>query len=41
VVGLRTGGFGEAELREHGASAVYVELDDLRTDLVDLPFAAV
>jgi HAD superfamily hydrolase (TIGR01549 family) len=41
VVALRTGGFGEAELLEHGASSVYVELDDLRTDLADLPFAAV
>ncbi|CAL9406201.1 HAD family hydrolase [Saccharothrix sp. NPDC042600] len=39
VVGLRTGGFGEAELREHGASAVYDELDQLRADLTDLPMA--
>jgi phosphoglycolate phosphatase-like HAD superfamily hydrolase len=41
VVGLLTGGFSEAELREHGATSVYVELDNLRADLVDLPFAAV
>jgi HAD superfamily hydrolase (TIGR01549 family) len=41
VVGLRTGGFGEAELLEHGASSVYVELDNLRADLADLPFAPV
>ncbi|ONI90895.1 HAD family hydrolase [Saccharothrix sp. ALI-22-I] len=39
VVCLRTGGFGEAELREHGASAVYEELDELRADLTDLPMA--
>ncbi|QFZ21957.1 HAD family hydrolase [Saccharothrix syringae] len=39
VVCLRTGGFGEAELREHGASAVYEELDRLRADLTDLPMA--
>jgi HAD superfamily hydrolase (TIGR01549 family) len=39
VVCLRTGGFGEAELREHGASAVYEELDQLRADLTDLPMA--
>ncbi|MEU5695643.1 HAD family hydrolase [Actinosynnema sp. NPDC020468] len=41
AVGLRTGGFGEDELRAHGASAVYYDLDRLRADLVDLPFAAV
>ncbi|MFI9008034.1 HAD family hydrolase [Actinosynnema sp. NPDC053489] len=39
VVCLRTGGFGEAELREAGASAVYEELDQLRADLTDLPMA--
>ncbi|MEJ2858565.1 MULTISPECIES: HAD family hydrolase [unclassified Saccharothrix] len=39
VVCLRTGGFGEAELREHGASTVYEELDQLRADLTDLPMA--
>ncbi|RKT56274.1 HAD family hydrolase [Saccharothrix australiensis] len=39
VVAMRTGGFGEAELREHGASAVYEELDQLRADLTDLPMA--
>ncbi|MDU0292550.1 HAD family hydrolase [Saccharothrix longispora] len=39
VVCLRTGGFGEAELREAGASAVYEELDRLRADLTDLPMA--
>jgi HAD superfamily hydrolase (TIGR01549 family) len=36
---LRTGGFGEAELREAGASEVYEELDELRADLTDLPMA--
>jgi HAD superfamily hydrolase (TIGR01549 family) len=36
---LRTGGFGEAELRDAGASAVYEELDELRADLTDLPMA--
>ncbi|MFD0205809.1 MULTISPECIES: HAD family hydrolase [Saccharothrix] len=36
---LRTGGFGDAELREAGASAVYEELDELRADLTDLPMA--
>ncbi|XVV01343.1 HAD family hydrolase [Actinosynnema sp. CA-248983] len=39
VVCLRTGGFGEAELLEHGASTVYEELDQLRADLTDLPMA--
>ncbi|MDQ2585569.1 HAD family hydrolase [Saccharothrix yanglingensis] len=39
VVCVRTGGFGEAELREAGASAVYEELDRLRADLTDLPMA--
>ncbi|MEV0681459.1 HAD family hydrolase [Actinosynnema sp. NPDC050436] len=39
VVAVRTGGFGEAELREHGASAVYEELDLVRADLHDLPLA--
>ncbi|MFD1151496.1 HAD family hydrolase [Saccharothrix hoggarensis] len=39
VVCVRTGGFGEAELREHGASAVYEGLDELRADLTDLPMA--
>ncbi|MGM1061836.1 HAD family hydrolase [Saccharothrix sp. Mg75] len=39
VVALRTGGFGEAELREAGASAVYEDLDRLRADLTDLPMA--
>lgn len=38
-VSLRTGGFGEAELRDAGASAVYEELDELRADLTDLPLA--
>ena len=41
VVAVRTGGSGEAELLEHGASSVYPELDNLRADLTDLPFAAV
>lgn len=39
AVCLRTGGFGEAELRDAGASAVYEELDELRADLTDLPMA--
>ncbi|MCE6995992.1 HAD family hydrolase [Saccharothrix sp. S26] len=39
VVCVRTGGFGEAELRDAGASAVYEELDGLRADLTDLPMA--
>ncbi|MBW4721224.1 HAD family hydrolase [Saccharothrix obliqua] len=39
VVALRTGGYGEAELRERGASAVYDELDLLRAELTDLPMA--
>ncbi|MEV8441746.1 HAD family hydrolase [Actinosynnema sp. NPDC051121] len=39
AVCLRTGGFGEAELRDAGASAVYEELDQLRADLTDLPMA--
>ncbi|GAA3857155.1 HAD family hydrolase [Saccharothrix violaceirubra] len=37
-VALRTGGFAEADLLDHGASAVYDELDRLRADLSDLPF---
>ncbi len=41
VVGLLTGGVCEAELREHGVTSVYAELDNLRADLVDLPFAPV
>ncbi|GGP84379.1 HAD family hydrolase [Saccharothrix coeruleofusca] len=41
VVGLLTGGFAEAELLERGATAVYQELDALRADLTDLPFADV
>jgi HAD superfamily hydrolase (TIGR01549 family) len=36
---LLTGGFGEAELREAGASEVYEGLDELRADLTDLPMA--
>ncbi|WP_309112322.1 HAD family hydrolase [Saccharothrix sp.] len=39
VVCLRTGGFGEAELLDAGASTVYEELDQLRADLTDLPMA--
>jgi len=39
AVCLRTGGFGDAELRDAGASAVYEELDELRADLTDLPMA--
>ncbi|NUT47739.1 MAG: HAD family hydrolase [Saccharothrix sp.] len=39
AVCLRTGGFGDAELREAGASAVYEGLDELRAELTDLPMA--
>ncbi|ATE56187.1 MULTISPECIES: HAD family hydrolase [Actinosynnema] len=39
VVALRTGGFGEAELTGAGAASVYEDLDRLRADLTDLPFA--
>lgn len=41
VVGVLTGGFGEAELVERGASAVYPDLDRLRAELMDLPLAEV
>ncbi|HET9138334.1 HAD family hydrolase [Actinophytocola sp.] len=37
-VGLLTGGFGEFELRDAGAVAVYEDLPDLRAALDDLPF---
>lgn len=37
-VGLLTGGFGEDELVDRGASAVYSDLDTLRAELADLPF---
>ncbi|MDQ3401800.1 MAG: HAD family hydrolase [Actinomycetota bacterium] len=37
---LRTGGFAESELLEHGASTVYTDLDTLRQDLADLPTAS-
>lgn len=40
-IGLLTGGFGEAELTGRGASAVYPDLDTLRAELSDLPFAVV
>ncbi|SDP93132.1 HAD family hydrolase [Lentzea jiangxiensis] len=40
-IGLLTGGFGEKELVDRGASAVYADLDTLRAELSDLPFAAV
>jgi len=40
-IGLLTGGFGEDELMGRGASAVYPDLDRLRAELADLPFAAV
>ncbi|MDX8054158.1 HAD family hydrolase [Lentzea sp. BCCO 10_0798] len=40
-IGLLTGGFGEDELVDSGASAVYPDLDTLRTELADLPFAVV
>ncbi|SFI62858.1 haloacid dehalogenase superfamily, subfamily IA, variant 1 with third motif having Dx(3-4)D or Dx(3-4)E [Amycolatopsis sacchari] len=36
-VAVRTGGFGERELRDNGASRVYENLDDLRADLPNLP----
>lgn len=41
VVGLLTGGFSEAELRDRGATSVYSGLDELRADLADLPFATI
>lgn len=37
VVAVRTGGFGEAELRENGAARVYEDLHRLREDLPGLP----
>ncbi|MFJ5990077.1 HAD family hydrolase [Lentzea sp. NPDC092896] len=40
-IGLLTGGFGENELVDRGASAVYADLDTLRAELADLPFAVV
>ena len=40
-IGLLTGGFGEDELVDRGASAVYADLDTLRAELADLPFAQV
>ncbi|MFD9705500.1 HAD family hydrolase [Lentzea sp. NPDC059081] len=40
-IGLLTGGFGEDELIDRGASAVYQDLDRLRAELNDLPFADV
>ncbi|MEV6717751.1 HAD family hydrolase [Lentzea sp. NPDC051208] len=40
-IGLLTGGFGEDELVDSGASAVYQDLDTLRAELSDLPFAVV
>ncbi|HEX8864068.1 MAG TPA: HAD family hydrolase [Lentzea sp.] len=40
-IGLLTGGFSEDELIDRGASAVYGDLDTLRAELSDLPFAAV
>lgn len=40
-IGLLTGGFGEDELVDRGASAVYPDLDTLRAELSDLPFAVV
>ncbi|MFJ8966178.1 HAD family hydrolase [Lentzea sp. NPDC102401] len=40
-IGLLTGGFGEDELVDRGASAVYADLDTLRAELADLPFAVV
>ncbi|MET9231153.1 HAD family hydrolase [Lentzea sp. NPDC003310] len=39
-IGLLTGGVSEDELIDHGASAVYADLDRLRAELADLPFAA-
>ncbi|MEU3644515.1 HAD family hydrolase [Lentzea sp. NPDC034063] len=40
-IGLLTGGFSEDELVDRGASAVYADLDTLRAELADLPFAVV
>ncbi len=38
-IGLLTGGVSEDELFDSGASAVYQDLDTLRGELADLPFA--
>ena len=40
-IGLLTGGFGEDELLDRGASAIFSDLDSLRAELSDLPFAPV
>ncbi|SER63900.1 haloacid dehalogenase superfamily, subfamily IA, variant 1 with third motif having Dx(3-4)D or Dx(3-4)E [Lentzea xinjiangensis] len=40
-IGLLTGGVSEDELIDRGASAVYPDLDSLRAELSDLPFADV
>ncbi|WP_394617680.1 HAD family hydrolase [Lentzea sp. JNUCC 0626] len=40
-VGLLTGGFSEDELIDRGATAVYPDLDSVRAELADLPFAPV
>jgi HAD superfamily hydrolase (TIGR01509 family) len=37
TIGLLTGGFGEAELREAGADPVFASLDDLRTGIERTP----
>lgn len=39
-VGVLSGGVSEEELMDHGASSVYMDLDSLRADLMDLPFGA-
>ncbi|TDV48010.1 HAD family hydrolase [Actinophytocola oryzae] len=39
-VALLTGGFGEAELRDAGAAAVFADLPSLRDALGELPFSA-
>ncbi|GAB3887751.1 HAD family hydrolase [Kibdelosporangium lantanae] len=41
AVGVLTGGTSGDEMVRHGARAVYEQLDDLRRDLSDLPFARV
>ncbi|ANZ39349.1 HAD family hydrolase [Lentzea guizhouensis] len=40
-IGLLTGGVSEDELFDRGASSVYPDLDTLRGELADLPFAEV
>ena len=41
TVGLLTGGFSDAELRDAGAACVFELLDDLRRQLDETPLSAV